>query len=131
MADAAASNIDAVEPDDAAGGRSRPRRVAPLVVAALAVVMAGLFVVLLTPSPSRNETAATPLLGRPALVIADEPTSALDAALRDGFMALMLEACRDGGSTLVFVSHDERLADRFDRCVALPALNRAVGAGAS
>ena len=75
--------------------------------------------------------AARALLGRPALVIADEPTSALDAALRDGFMALLLEACRDGGSTLIFVSHDERLADRFDRCVALPALNRAVGAGAS
>ena len=65
------------------------------------------------------------LLGRPALVIADEPTSALDASLRDAFMALLLEACRDGGSTLVFVSHDDRLADRFDRCIALPVVNRA------
>lgn len=69
--------------------------------------------------------AARALLGRPALVIADEPTSALDASLRDAFMALLLEACRDGGSTLVFVSHDDRLADRFDRCVALSVVNRA------
>jgi putative ABC transport system ATP-binding protein len=69
--------------------------------------------------------AARALLGRPALVIADEPTSALDAALRDDFMGLLLEACHDAGSTLVFVSHDHRLADRFDRCVALPAVNRA------
>lgn len=69
--------------------------------------------------------AARALLGRPALVIADEPTSALDASLRDAFMALLLEACRDGGSTLVFVSHDDRLADRFDRCIALPVVNRA------
>jgi putative ABC transport system ATP-binding protein len=29
------------------------------------------------------------------------------------------------GSTLVFVSHDERLAERFDARVSLPAINRA------
>jgi putative ABC transport system ATP-binding protein len=69
--------------------------------------------------------AARALIGAPALVIADEPTSALDAALRDAFMDLLLQACRDAGSTLVFVSHDERLAGRFDRRIALPALNRA------
>jgi putative ABC transport system ATP-binding protein len=69
--------------------------------------------------------AARALLGSPALVIADEPTSALDAALRDGFMSLLLDACRAAGSTLVFVSHDERLAARFDTRVDLPAINRA------
>jgi putative ABC transport system ATP-binding protein len=69
--------------------------------------------------------AARALLGTPALVIADEPTSALDAALRDGFMTLLLEACRGAGSTLVFVSHDERLAGRFDARIDLPAINRA------
>ena len=70
--------------------------------------------------------AARALIGRPGLVIADEPTSALDAALRDDFMTLLLEECRAGGSTLVFVSHDERLAARFDERLSLPALNRAV-----
>ena len=69
--------------------------------------------------------AARSLIGRPQLVIADEPTSALDAALRDDFMTLLLEECRAGGSTLVFVSHDERLAPRFDERLSLPALNRA------
>jgi putative ABC transport system ATP-binding protein len=69
--------------------------------------------------------AARALLGRPALVIADEPTSALDAALRDAFMALLLAECRAAGSTLVFVSHDERLAGAFDERLSLPALNRA------
>ncbi len=72
--------------------------------------------------------AARALIGRPTLVIADEPTSALDAALRDDFMALLLEQCRGAGSTLVFVSHDERLAAAFDRRLSLPALNRAAGA---
>ena len=69
--------------------------------------------------------AARALIGRPELVIADEPTSALDAALRDGFMDLLLSACRAAGSTLVFVSHDERLAARFERRLSLPELNRA------
>jgi putative ABC transport system ATP-binding protein len=69
--------------------------------------------------------AARALIGAPALVIADEPTSALDAALRDSFMDLLLGACRAAGSTLVFVSHDERLAGRFDRQISLPEINRA------
>jgi putative ABC transport system ATP-binding protein len=69
--------------------------------------------------------AARALIGRPELVIADEPTSALDAALRDDFMRLLLDECRAGGSTLVFVSHDERLAAHFDERLSLPALNRA------
>jgi putative ABC transport system ATP-binding protein len=69
--------------------------------------------------------AARALIGRPGLVIADEPTSALDAPLRDAFLDLLLAECRASGSTLVFVSHDERLAARFDEQLSLPAINRA------
>ena len=69
--------------------------------------------------------AARALIGAPEVVIADEPTSSLDAALRDDFMALLLGSCRAAGSTLVFVSHDERLAERFDARVSLPQINRA------
>jgi putative ABC transport system ATP-binding protein len=73
----------------------------------------------------QRDAAARALIGRPELVIADEPTSALDAALRDDFMRLLLEECRTGGSTLVFVSHDDRLAAHFDERLSLPTLNRA------
>ena len=69
--------------------------------------------------------AARALLGAPELVIADEPTSALDAAVRGDFMDLLLGECAASHSTLVFVSHDERLAARFDERLSLPALNRA------
>ena len=72
--------------------------------------------------------AARALIGRPEVLIADEPTSALDADRREGFMALLLEACRAAGSTLVFVSHDERLAARFDERLSLATVNRAVSA---
>ena len=67
--------------------------------------------------------AARALIGRPELVIADEPSSALDAARRDEFMALLLAECAAAGSTLVFVSHDERLARHFDVQLSLPDLN--------
>ncbi len=75
--------------------------------------------------------AARALVGRPELVIADEPTSALDEALRESFMRLLLGACTEAGSALLFVSHDARLASQFDRQVDLPALNRATAAEAS
>jgi putative ABC transport system ATP-binding protein len=67
--------------------------------------------------------AARALVGRPEVVIADEPTSALDAALRDGFMDLLLGECKEAGITLVFVSHDERLAARFDTRLSLADVN--------
>lgn len=72
--------------------------------------------------------AARALIGRPPLVIADEPTSALDAARQAGFVELLLGECRQAGAALLFVSHDLRLADRFDRQLALPGINRAASA---
>jgi putative ABC transport system ATP-binding protein len=68
--------------------------------------------------------AARSLLGKPALVVADEPTSALDHDHRDRFVALLQGACREAGSTLVFVSHDQSLAERFDRPLAWGQLSR-------
>ena len=73
--------------------------------------------------------AARALIGQPSLVIADEPTSALDAPLRDAFLDLLLGHCRAHGTALVFVSHDERLAARFDQVISLPEVNRAAAPG--
>jgi putative ABC transport system ATP-binding protein len=69
--------------------------------------------------------AARALMGQPALVLADEPTSALDEARRGQFMDLLQGACSSAGSALLFVSHDQRLAARFPRHLALPEVNRA------
>ena len=69
--------------------------------------------------------AVRALLGRPPLIVADEPTSALDADRQRAFLDLLLDECRDAGAALLFVSHDTRLADRFDRQLALADLNRA------
>lgn len=73
--------------------------------------------------------AARALLGRPGLIVADEPTSALDAARQQAFVDLLLSECEASGASLLFVSHDERLAGRFARQIDLPAINRAAGGG--
>src|SRR5690606_26241044 len=75
--------------------------------------------------------AARALIGRPGLIVADEPTSALDADRHQGCGALWLAACEASGGSLLFVSHDPRLASHFSRRIALLALNRAAGAQAA
>jgi putative ABC transport system ATP-binding protein len=67
---------------------------------------------------------ARALIGRPRLIVADEPTSALDADSQRAFLELMLDECSASGATVLFVSHDERLAALFDRTVALASVNR-------
>lgn len=74
--------------------------------------------------------AARALIGRPELVIADEPTSALDADRQAAFLSLLLDECRETGATLLFVSHDLRLAERFDRRLALADINDTSGVAA-
>lgn len=72
--------------------------------------------------------AARALIGAPSLIIADEPTSALDAARQAAFLDLLLGECASVGASLLFVSHDLRLAERFDRSEALAELNVAAEA---
>lgn len=62
---------------------------------------------------------ARALIGQPGLIVADEPTSALDASTQDRFLELLFEQLHASGAALLMVSHDERLATRFDRTVAL------------
>ena len=59
------TDLAPVAPVDEPDGAHR-RRVAPFVALAVAVVLAGLFVVLAGADPARNETADTQLLDRPA-----------------------------------------------------------------
>ena len=110
---------------EAAAGTARASAEALLEQVALGAALWARPAAQLSVGQQQRVAAARALIGQPELVIADEPTSALDAALRDSFMALLLQQCRDAGSTLVFVSHDERLAAAFDETLALAQVNRA------
>ena len=58
---------------------------------------------------------------KPALLLADEPTGSLDHATGAQVMALMDELNRESGTTLVLVTHDERLAAHCDRRLRIEA----------
>lgn len=62
---------------------------------------------------------ARALIGAPSLIVADEPTSALDAGSQATFLDLLFAQCANAGSTLLMVSHDERLGPRFDRSIRI------------
>lgn len=67
---------------------------------------------------------ARALIGNPEIIIADEPTSALDTDNRDRFLDLLFSESDKFGSTLIFVSHDTQIQQRFDRVVSLAAINQ-------
>ena len=69
--------------------------------------------------------AARALIGKPEILIADEPTSALDAPRQQAFIDLLLTEAATVSATLLFVSHDQRLAAHFDRVLSLADINRA------
>jgi len=67
---------------------------------------------------------ARALIGAPEIVIADEPTSALDEGTRERFLELLFSECEQQRATLLFVSHDRRIGEMFDRHLSLSQINR-------
>ena len=67
---------------------------------------------------------ARALINQPEIIIADEPTSALDEDAQKGFMDLLIESTEQTNSTLLFVSHDHRLASFFEKQVAISEINQ-------
>ncbi len=58
---------------------------------------------------------ARALIMRPQAVLADEPTGNLDAGTSDEIVALLMECNREFNTTLLLVTHNQRLAARMDR----------------
>ncbi len=58
---------------------------------------------------------ARALVNDPSIIFADEPTGNLDSKTGQGIVELLLGLVREGGKTLVVVTHDAGLALRGDR----------------
>jgi putative ABC transport system ATP-binding protein len=64
---------------------------------------------------------ARALLRKPGVIVADEPTASLDAEAGKAVGRLLLDLAEQAGTTLIVVSHDQRLIDRLDRRLTFQA----------
>lgn len=62
---------------------------------------------------------ARALVAHPAIVLADEPTAALDSKSGRDVVNIMQRLAREQGSTILLVTHDDRILDIADRIVHL------------
>lgn len=68
---------------------------------------------------------ARALMNNPDIILADEPTGNLDRAAADEIMEIIGKVRKDGGKTLVMVTHDQALAERADRRISLASAKSA------
>lgn len=66
---------------------------------------------------------ARALITRPKLILADEPTGNLDPRTKRNVVDLLFEYCDATGTTLLMVTHDHALLDRFGQVIDLQALD--------
>jgi putative ABC transport system ATP-binding protein len=77
---------------------------------------------LLSVGEQQRVAAARALLGCPALIVADEPTSALDEDNKLDFLNLLLSTASAQNTSVVTVSHDMRIASKFDHVFQMPLM---------
>ena len=65
---------------------------------------------------------ARALINKPELILADEPTSALDDLHTNEVIALLEEQADEANATLLVVTHDNRLKEKFPRKIELESI---------
>ena len=58
-------------------------------------------------------------MNSPSILLADEPTGNLDSANSQEIVALLKQANREYGQTLIVITHDESIALQADRIISL------------
>jgi putative ABC transport system ATP-binding protein len=64
---------------------------------------------------------------RPRLLLADEPTGNLDPANKDRVLDILFDYACEEGATLVTVTHDHDLLERFGRVIDFKRFHAGAG----
>lgn len=62
---------------------------------------------------------ARAIVGEPDLILADEPTGSLDSKNSMILLGILLDLCREKGSTVVIVTHDMKIAGMTQRKISM------------
>jgi len=115
----ARENVEvALNLDGARGGAARERATALLDTFGLAA-RREFDVEQLSGGEKQRVAIARAIANHPALILADEPTANLDSAHGAETMRLLRRLAKEDGTTVVIVSHDERLREIADRVLWL------------
>jgi putative ABC transport system ATP-binding protein len=74
---------------------------------------------------------ARALVNRPKILLADEPTGNLDSATGESILALLKEIQRNPGMTIIMVTHERPLAERFADRLAIMGDGKLLSNGAT
>jgi putative ABC transport system ATP-binding protein len=61
---------------------------------------------------------ARALANNPKVIMADEPTGKLDRENSDNVMTILMDIAKEG-TTIILITHDDKVADRFERVITL------------
>jgi putative ABC transport system ATP-binding protein len=68
------------------------------------------------------------MLNNPPVLLADEPTGNLDQQNKQNVVDLLVQQARDNNSTMLMVTHDESLLDKFDAVLDMSRIARPISA---
>jgi putative ABC transport system ATP-binding protein len=74
---------------------------------------------------------ARALVNRPKILLADEPTGNLDSATGESILALLKEIQKNPGMTIIMVTHERPLAERFADRLAIMSDGKLLSNGAA
>jgi len=74
---------------------------------------------------------ARALVNRPKILLADEPTGNLDSATGESILTLLREIQKNPGMTIVMVTHERPLAERFADRLAVMGDGKLLSNGAT